>query len=52
MMLFKLDEEKFSITTKEEWSLRYNNASQCEKNYLQLEPNTDNILEQTVVTQW
>jgi hypothetical protein len=45
----KLAEEKFNIVTKEEWSSRCNNARQCEKNYLRLEPIIDDISEQIVI---
>jgi hypothetical protein len=37
--------EMFRIITKEEWSLRCNNAHQCKQNYLRLEPTTDDISE-------
>jgi hypothetical protein len=45
----KLAEEKFNIVTKEEWSSRYNNARECEQNYLRLEPIIDDISEQIVI---
>jgi hypothetical protein len=45
----KLAEEKFNIITKEERSSRCNNARQCERNYLRLEPVIDDISEQIVV---
>jgi superfamily I DNA and RNA helicase len=46
----KLAEEKFNIITKEEWSLRCNNARQCKQNYLRLEPIIDDISEQIVIS--
>jgi hypothetical protein len=46
----KLAEEKFSIITKDEWSSRCNSSSLCKQNYLQLEPITDDISEQIVVS--
>jgi hypothetical protein len=45
----KLAEEKFNIVTKEEWSLRCNNARQCEQKYFRLEPIIDDIIEQIVI---
>jgi hypothetical protein len=38
-----------SVITKEECSSRYNNARQCEQNYLQLKSIIDDISEQTTV---
>jgi hypothetical protein len=45
----KLAEERFSITTEEEWSSRCSIALQCEENYLRVEPITDDISKPIVV---
>jgi hypothetical protein len=45
----KLAEEKLSIVTKEELSFRYNNARQCQQNYLRMVSIIDNISEELIV---